>query len=81
MRLRADPREVPPINALCSATHWKMVQNLRWAAGCNIFAISLAAVVLAPWGILLTSAVGAVLMSASKVVVPIDAQLLRRVNP
>lgn len=56
------------------------VQNLWWAAGYNIFAIPLAGGVLAPWGILLTPAVGAVLMSASTVVVAINAQLLKRVK-
>ena len=58
----------------------KMLQNLWWAAGYNIFAIPLAAGALAAWGILLTPAVGAVLMSASTVVVAINAQLLKRVQ-
>jgi Cu2+-exporting ATPase len=57
-----------------------MVQNLWWAAGYNIFAIPLAAGVLAAWGVLLTPAVGAVLMSASTVVVAVNAQLLKRVE-
>jgi Cu2+-exporting ATPase len=57
-----------------------MLQNLWWAAGYNIFAIPLAAGVLAAWGILLTPALGAVLMSASTVVVAINAQLLNRVR-
>jgi Cu2+-exporting ATPase len=55
-----------------------MTQNLWWAAGYNIVAIPLAAGVLSAWGVLLTPAVGAVLMSASTVVVAINAQLLRR---
>ena len=55
-----------------------MVQNLWWAAGYNILAIPLAAGVLAAWGILLTPAVGAVLMSASTVIVAANAQLLKR---
>ncbi len=55
-----------------------MIQNLWWAAGYNIVAIPLAAGVLAPWGVLLTPAVGAVLMSASTVVVALNAQLLKR---
>ena len=54
-----------------------MLQNLWWAAGYNIFAIPLAAGVLAGWGILLTPAVGAVLMSASTVIVAVNAQFLK----
>jgi Cu2+-exporting ATPase len=54
-----------------------MVQNLWWAAGYNIIAIPLAAGVLAPWGIVLSPAIGAVLMSLSTIVVAINAQLLR----
>ena len=64
--------------ALSRATYRKMLQNLWWAAGYNIVAIPLAAGVLAAWGILLTPAVGAVLMSASTVVVAINAQLLKQ---
>jgi Cu2+-exporting ATPase len=56
-----------------------MVQNLWWAAGYNVVAIPLAAGVLAWAGILLAPAVGAILMSASTVIVAINAQLLRRV--
>jgi Cu2+-exporting ATPase len=55
-----------------------MVQNLWWAAGYNIFAIPVAAGALAAWGILQTPALGAVLMSASTVIVAINAQLLKR---
>jgi P-type Cu2+ transporter len=55
-----------------------MLQNLWWAAGYNIVAIPLAAGVLAAWGILLTPALGAVFMSASTVVVALNAQLLKR---
>jgi Cu2+-exporting ATPase len=57
-----------------------MVQNLWWAAGYNIVAIPLAAGVLAPVGILLHPAVGAMLMSLSTVIVAINAQLLRRTD-
>jgi Cu2+-exporting ATPase len=56
------------------------VQNLWWAAGYNIVAIPLAAGVLAGQGILLTPALGAVLMSASTVIVALNAQLLKRVH-
>jgi Cu2+-exporting ATPase len=76
--VRSDPRDVPRIIALSRASYRKMVQNLWWAAGYNIVAIPLAAGVLAAQGILLSPAVGAVLMSASTVVVAINAQLLRR---
>jgi P-type Cu2+ transporter len=76
--VRSDPRDIPRIVTLSAATYRKMVQNLWWAAGYNIFAIPLAAGVLATWGILLTPAVGAVLMSASTVVVAINAQFLKR---
>jgi cation transport ATPase len=75
--VRSDPRDVPRIIALSKATYRKMVQNLWWAAGYNIVAIPLAAGVLAPWGIVLPAAVGAVLMSLSTVIVAINAQLLR----
>ena len=78
--IRNDPRDVPRIIALSKATYRKMVQNLWWAAGYNIAAIPLAAGVLAPWGIVLNPAVGAILMSFSTVVVALNAQLLRRVT-
>ena len=76
--VRSDPRDVPRIVALSKATYGKMIQNLWWAAGYNIVAIPLAAGVLAPWGIVMPAAVGAVLMSLSTVVVAVNAQLLRR---
>ncbi len=76
--VRSDPRDIPRIVALSRGTYRKMLQNLWWAAGYNIVAIPLAAGVLAGWGILLTPALGAVLMSASTVVVAINAQLLKR---
>ena len=76
--VRSDPRDVPRIIALSKATYRKMVQNLWWAAGYNIVAIPLAAGVLAGRGIILSPAVGAVLMSASTVIVAINAQLLRK---
>src|SRR5262249_47197914 len=57
--VRSDPRDVPRIVALSKATYRKMIQNLWWAAGYNIFAIPLAAGALAPWGIVLPAAVGA----------------------
>ena len=78
--VRSDPRDIVRIVTLSRATYRKMVQNLWWAAGYNIGAIPLAAGVLAAWGILLTPAVGAVLMSASTVIVAINAQLLKRLR-
>jgi Cu2+-exporting ATPase len=76
--VRSDPRDIPRIVTLSRATYRKMVQNLWWAAGYNIFAIPLAAGVLASWGILLTPALGAVFMSASTVIVAVNAQFLKR---
>jgi P-type Cu2+ transporter len=78
--VRSDPRDVPRIIALSKATYRKMIQNLWWAAGYNIVAIPLAAGVLAPWGIVLHPALGAVLMSLSTIIVAVNAQLLRRVQ-
>ena len=74
--VRSDPRDVPTIVELARATYRKMVQNLWWAMGYNAVAIPLAAGVLARAGILLSPAVGAVLMSVSTVVVALNAQLL-----
>jgi Cu2+-exporting ATPase len=76
--VRSDPRDVARIVRLSRATYRKMVQNLWWAAGYNVVAIPLAAGLLAPWGLVLGPAVGAVLMSASTVIVALNAQLLRR---
>jgi Cu2+-exporting ATPase len=77
--VRSDPRDVPRIIALSKATYRKMLQNLWWATGYNVVAIPLAAGVLAPWGIVLNPAVGAILMSFSTVTVALNAQLLRRI--
>src|SRR2546422_2246351 len=76
--VRSDPRDVPAIVQLARATYRKMVQNLWWATGYNAVAIPLAAGVLAKAGILLSPALGAVLMSASTVIVALNAQLLGR---
>ena len=76
--VRSDPRDVPAIVELARATYRKMVQNLWWATGYNAVAIPLAAGVLARAGILLSPALGAVLMSVSTVVVALNAQLLGR---
>ena len=76
--VRSDPRDVPRIIQLSRATYGKMIQNLWWASGYNVIAIPLAAGVLASQGIVLSPAMGAVLMSLSTVIVAINAQLLRR---
>ncbi|MFO7608160.1 MAG: heavy metal translocating P-type ATPase, partial [Candidatus Krumholzibacteriia bacterium] len=76
--MRSDPRDVPRIVTLSRATYRKMVQNLWWAAGYNVVALPLAAGALSAWGVLLTPAVGAVLMSASTVIVALNARLLLR---
>jgi P-type Cu2+ transporter len=75
--VRSDPRDVPAIVGLAGATYRKMVQNLWWATGYNTIALPLAAGVLAGAGIVLSPAVGAILMSASTVIVALNAQLLR----
>ena len=74
--VRNDPRDVADIVGLSKKTYAKMFQNLVWATGYNTFAIPLAAGVLIGYGILLTPAMGAVLMSASTVIVSINAKLL-----
>jgi Cu2+-exporting ATPase len=76
----SDPRGVGGVRRLSKASYRKMIENLGWAAGYNIIAIPLAAGVLAGIGITLSPAVGAVLMSASTIVVALNAQLLRRVK-
>jgi Cu2+-exporting ATPase len=78
--VRSDPRDIPRIIELSRATYRKMLQNLWWAAGYNIVAIPLAAGVLASRGVLLSPAIGAVLMSVSTLIVAANAQLLRRVR-
>ena len=76
--VKNNPLDVPKIIALSRASYGKMIQNLVWATGYNVVALPLAAGVLAPWGILLSPAAGAVLMSLSTIIVAINAQTLRR---
>ena len=76
--VKSNPMDVVRVVQLSRASYRKMIQNLWWAAGYNIVALPLAAGVLAPLGILLSPAVGALLMSLSTVIVAINAQLLRR---
>ena len=75
--VRNDPRDVVSIIRLSKKTYSKMFQNLLWATGYNAFAIPLAAGVLYSYGILLSPAVGAVLMSLSTVIVAVNAKLLK----
>ena len=74
--VRNDPRDAAAILGLSRATYGKMVQNLVWATGYNAAAIPLAAGVLYPLGILLSPAIGAILMSISTVIVALNARLL-----
>jgi Cu2+-exporting ATPase len=76
--VRSDPRDVVRAIELSRASYRKMLQNLVWATGYNLFAIPIAAGVLVPWGIDLPMAVGAIAMSASTMIVAANAQLLRR---
>jgi P-type Cu2+ transporter len=75
-----DPRAVLSVIRLSQASYRKMVQNLVWATGYNVVAIPLAAGALAWAGFVLAPALGAVVMSASTVVVALNAQLLRRID-
>jgi Cu2+-exporting ATPase len=75
-----DPRSVLSVIELSRASYRKMKQNLWWAAGYNLISVPLAAGVLAPFGFVLPMAVGALLMSASTIVVALNAQLLRRLD-
>ncbi len=75
--VRSDPRDVADIVLLSRKTYAKMFQNLLWATGYNTFAIPLAAGVAVSYGIVLTPAVGAALMSISTIIVAINARLLR----
>ncbi len=75
--VKSNPKDVVSLIDLSRKTYRKMIQNLWWATGYNILAIPLAAGVLAPVGIVLSPAVGAVLMSLSTVIVAINAKLLK----
>ena len=76
---QSDPLAVAGVLRLTRATYGKFIQNLAWATGYNVVAIPLAAGAAAGAGILLSPAVGAVLMSVSTVIVAINAMTLRRV--
>ncbi len=76
----SDPRAVLGVIRLSQASYRKMIQNLAWAAGYNIVAIPLAAGALSWANIMLSPAVGAILMSLSTIVVALNAQLLRHID-
>ncbi len=75
--VKSNPLDIVKIIRLSRATYRKMIQNLIWATGYNVVAIPLAMGVLAPFGITLDPAIGAVFMAISTVVVSINAQLMR----
>ncbi len=79
--VKSNPLDVVKIFSLSRASYRKMIQNLIWAAGYNLVALPLAAGILAPIGILLSPAIGALFMSLSTIIVAINAQLLRRIEP
>jgi Cu2+-exporting ATPase len=76
--VKSNPLDVVKIFSLSRASYRKMIQNLIWATGYNVVALPLAAGVLAPIGVLLSPAIGALFMSLSTVIVAINAQLMRR---
>jgi Cu2+-exporting ATPase len=76
--VNSNPQDITNLILFGTATYNKMMQNLWWAAGYNIVAVPLAAGVLAGVGIILSPAIGAVLMSLSTVIVALNAQLLKR---
>lgn len=78
--VKDNPQDVTALIKLSKSTYRKMVQNLWWASGYNIGAIPLAAGVLFAWGIILSPAVGAILMSLSTVIVAINARFLKLEN-
>ena len=76
--VNSNPKDIANLILFGRATYHKMIQNLWWAAGYNIVAIPLAAGVLYNYGVMLSPAFGAVLMSLSTIVVAINAKLLER---
>jgi Cu2+-exporting ATPase len=79
--VRSDPRDVTKAIELARETYFKMVENLWWAAGYNLVAIPLAAGVLAPYGLVISPALGAIVMSLSTIIVALNAQTLRKYEP
>lgn len=79
--VKNDPKDVSKVVELSTKTYSKMVQNLWWAAGYNIIAIPLAAGILYNFGIIISPAIGALLMSLSTVIVALNSQTLRKYGP
>ena len=75
--MNSNPKDIASLILFGKATHRKMIQNLIWATGYNVVALPLAAGVLYKWGIMLSPAAGAVLMSVSTIVVAINAKMLK----
>ncbi len=75
--VKDNPEDVTALIKLSKSTYSKMVQNLWWASGYNIGAIPLAAGVLYTWGVILSPALGAILMSLSTVIVAVNARFLK----
>ena len=75
--VKSNPKDITALMGLTRATYRKMIQNLAWATGYNAVAIPLAAGILYPWGIVLSPAMGAALMSLSTVIVAINARTLK----
>lgn len=75
--VKSNPLDVASLMSLARSTYGKMIQNLFWATGYNLVALPLAAGVLSSWGIVLTPALGAVLMSMSTVICAVNAKSLR----
>ncbi len=75
--VNSNPKDITSLILFGKATYRKMIQNLVWATGYNVVALPLAAGVLYKWGIMLSPAAGAVLMSVSTVVVAINAKFLK----
>lgn len=78
--VKNNPLDIVRIIHLSKVTYKKMIENLIWATAYNVIALPIEASALAPWGILLSPAVGAIFMSLSTVIVAINAQFLKRVN-
>lgn len=76
--VNSNPKDITNLILFGKATYRKMIQNLIWATAYNVIAIPLAAGVLYSWGIMISPAIGAALMSLSTVIVAINAQLLKK---